>query len=380
MLFRTNDQIGGYGNTIMNQSWRGLVDGLPSPASNVLWLALAATTLALGLQGAARASRVNRPAAAVGILGLASVLITPISWHHHAVWVIPGLLVLVDDGRNRVRVAGATLIAVLLMIPARIDAPWRDRYTLLYAALLVWLLVIARREAASADLRLSRSVDHYYGHAYESMMYTGAVGAFSAWVHRLMERPFRSAPSGRVLEVGAGAGQHAAFVRDFDSYLETDLLVPSGDVTRRTEPGGTVVRTRLDAEDLGSLETASFDRVIATCLLAHLQNPHRALSEWRRVTRPGGTISIYLPMEPGMLLRFLRRFVMVPKARRLGQDHERTVAIDHRNHYPAMRAWVETEFAGDEIRRARYPIPFLGWNFALFDIVHITRGTADDPV
>lgn len=379
VLFRTNEQIDGFGDSIMNQSWRGLVDGLPSPAASTLWLVLVALTLALGLTGASRAVRVQQPVAAVGILGLASVLVTPISWHHHAVWVVPALLALVGDGRHRVRLAGATLITVLLMLPARVPAPLPDRYTMLYVVLLGWLLVLVWQASAATDRRLSRSLDRYYGEAYESVMYTGAVGFVSDWVHRLMERPFRASSSGRVLELGAGAGQHAAYVRDFDSYLETDLLVPAGDAVRRVEPGGSVVRARLDAEDLGGLDNASFDRVIATCLLAHLHHPHRALSEWRRVTRPGGTITIYLPMEPGMLLRLLRRIVMVPKARKLGQDHERTVAIDHRNHYPAMRAWIETEFAGDHIRRARFPIPWLGWNFALFDIVHVTRSATDRP-
>jgi alpha-1,2-mannosyltransferase len=161
LLFRTNDQIDGYGGSVMNQSWRGLVDGLPSPASSLLWLALAAITLLLGLQGAARACRVGRPAAAVGILGLASVLVTPIAWHHHAVWVVPAVLALVDDGRHRIRLAGATLITVLLMIPARLEGPLADRYTLLYVVLLGWLLVIVRQEAALVGRRLSQPLDRF---------------------------------------------------------------------------------------------------------------------------------------------------------------------------------------------------------------------------
>lgn len=201
-------------------------------------------------------------------------------------------------------------------------------------------------------------------------MYTGAVGLYSRFVHWLMERPFRRGRFNLVVEVGAGAGQHARSVRSWcGRYVESDVdssLV--GMHSRTTKGGAHVERMTLDAQDLSIFADDSVDRLIATCLLAHLDAPEMALTEWRRVMRDGGFVSVYVPCEPGWLLRTVRRIVMVPKARKFGQDHLATIYRDHRNHYPGMRAMMEGVFAGDVIRRVRFPFAFLGWNLSLFEV------------
>jgi len=79
------------------------------------------------------------------------------------------------------------------------------------------------------------------------------------------------------------------------------------------------VQTVADAQVLPFLDN-SFGRVIATCLLLHLQEPELALLEWRRVTENNGLITILIPTEPGLLLRLSRALLTSPKARRLGFD------------------------------------------------------------
>lgn len=220
----------------------------------------------------------------------------------------------------------------------------------------------------------SASPQRYFREAYNDVMYSGAVGVYSRFVHWLLERPYRHARTPVVLELGAGHGQHAPFVRgQVETYLETDLdatLAPAGE---RLVCGRPVQRRQLDATDLSEFADGSVDRVIATCLLAHLDRPEEALQEWRRVVRPGGYLTIYVPAEPGMLLRMLRHLVMVPKSRKHGQDHLATVYRDHRNHYPLMRTVLRSVFAGDEVKRVRFPLRWLGWNFSLFEVYHVTR-------
>ena len=80
-----------------------------------------------------------------------------------------------------------------------------------------------------------------------------------------------------------------------------------------------------------------------------------------------------MPCEPGMLLRLARATIMVPKARRFDEDHVATVYREHRNHYPAMRMLIDSTYSGDEVRRSRWPVPFVGWSFRLLDVVHATR-------
>jgi len=73
---------------------------LPSTAA---WAVVAAIVLAVGLRRAREAHVAGDELAAVSIVALAGVLISPISWVHHAVWIVPVTGVLLGDGRGRER-------------------------------------------------------------------------------------------------------------------------------------------------------------------------------------------------------------------------------------------------------------------------------------
>ena len=212
----------------------------------------------------------------------------------------------------------------------------------------------------------------YFADDYQEVMYTGAIGIFSELTHKLLDWPFRKTRTPVILEVGAGVGQHAKFaLTDFDRYFTTDLSEEAIHACQTDDPRVTAMVA--DAQQLSAFGDASVDRVIATCLLAHLSEPEKALQEWRRVLKPGGSISIYVPAEPGMLLRLLRQIFVVPKSRRLGNNHLEIIYRDHRNHYPSMRLMIRSVFSSDAIRQRRFPTRLVGWNFALFDIFHITK-------
>lgn len=220
------------------------------------------------------------------------------------------------------------------------------------------------------EVPLNSDPEEYFSEAYQDVMYTGVIGFYSRLVHRIMERPYRGLKTPVILEVGAGIGQHAPytsseFVRYIQSDISDDLIAHQLPTDSRIEP---VVA---NAEDLSNFADGSVDRVVATCLLAHLDNPEAALREWRRVVGPGGRISIYVPAEPGMLLRFLRHAAVAPKSKKHGQDHLAIVYRDHRNHFPGMREMIRGVFGGDQINRRRFPFPFLGWNLSLFEVYYI---------
>lgn len=214
--------------------------------------------------------------------------------------------------------------------------------------------------------------DSWYEEGYCSCYYEGVIGLVYKMVHRLMERPYdRQVGLSRIIEVGSGAGQHLPSVRHpYSYYLMTDI---DADLLPVVNNNSSIVESReMNAEKLGGIPDSSFDRLIATCLLAHLDNPMSALKEWRRVVRHGGSLSIYVAPEPGILLRCTRRLFIYPKQRRLGvSDFELLSYTTHKNHYPAMRAMLKSIFAEDKIKQRRFPLNF-PWNFVLFEIWHIT--------
>ena len=201
-------------------------------------------------------------------------------------------------------------------------------------------------------------------------MYTGFVGIYSKLAHLLMERPYNKKSFDKILEVGAGHGEHLSAVRcDFEEYIQSDIDIKLLKITKKLPRN--VKNISLDAQDLSIFKDNEFDRVVVTCLLAHLDNPRAALIEWQRVVKNGGFITLYIPTEMGLLLRLARRFIMVPKSRKHGQDHMRVVNLDHRNHYPYMRALLEDTYSSNKVIKNLYPFPKLTYDFNLFEIWQI---------
>jgi len=74
-----------------------------------LGLLLSAAVAALGVWGGASWYRHGEVGLAVVVVGLASLLASPVSWLHHFVWIVPLALVLVDRTRRRTSTSGRTV-------------------------------------------------------------------------------------------------------------------------------------------------------------------------------------------------------------------------------------------------------------------------------
>ncbi|HEY0640592.1 MAG TPA: glycosyltransferase 87 family protein [Pseudonocardiaceae bacterium] len=110
-------RIGGLEFT-SNQSLRGLVArfGLPDGVESVAWLGLSALVGVLALYGVAALRRHGDDVAALLVTATAALLVSPVSWSHHWVWVVLGLLWLADRARRlRTRSSYAVLTVVLLV-------------------------------------------------------------------------------------------------------------------------------------------------------------------------------------------------------------------------------------------------------------------------
>ncbi|MFY1635402.1 glycosyltransferase 87 family protein [Solwaraspora sp. WMMB335] len=86
-----------------NQSLAGvlarLYDSMETPG--LLWLSFASLLLALGLSRAAHAHADGDELTAFTLIGLTANVISPISWSHHLVFVIPAVIVLADAALRR---------------------------------------------------------------------------------------------------------------------------------------------------------------------------------------------------------------------------------------------------------------------------------------
>ena len=99
---------------------------------------------------------------------------------------------------------------------------------------------------------------------------------------------------GKVLEIGAGTGLNFPYYKTADEVTATE---PDPYMMRRAQrrlqdSGNNIELREASAEEL-PFETDSFDTVVGTLVMCSVPQPQRALSEIRRVLKPGGEYRFY---------------------------------------------------------------------------------------
>lgn len=100
-------------------------------------------------------------------------------------------------------------------------------------------------------------------------------------------------PGDRVLDIGTGTGSAAAAARgEGREVIGVDAAPGMLEIARREVPG-----VRFEEMDFAAMgfDDASMDVVIAAHSLLFARDQAAVLAEWRRVTRPGGRLSLSVP-------------------------------------------------------------------------------------
>jgi alpha-1,2-mannosyltransferase len=155
-----------------NQSLAGILERAVGGHWRLLWFPAVVVIVGLGLWRAVESSLAGDELRGVAIVGLIGALVSPISWIHHLVWIIPALAVIVGRGDDKRRLAVGFVIAALFV--ARLPyvghdelhsrgavAAWLEAsYGLLCAGVLLYLIrpvPLVRRLVATRGATRSRS-------------------------------------------------------------------------------------------------------------------------------------------------------------------------------------------------------------------------------
>jgi alpha-1,2-mannosyltransferase len=115
-------------HSLVNQSLLGALArlyGTVAPAQPA-WVPIALAVAIGGLVAGAMLSRAGRPVQGWTLVGITSVLVSPISWDHHWVWVVPVLAVLAGLVFTARPVVKAAWILAIVLISGIMGAwPWR---------------------------------------------------------------------------------------------------------------------------------------------------------------------------------------------------------------------------------------------------------------
>src|SRR5947207_195353 len=82
-----------------------------------LWVPLGLALGCVGLWRATRAHRAGAEVTAVALVGLTAVVVSPISWQHHAVWIVPAAAALIAWATTPKRAAVAILAVAVFLFP-----------------------------------------------------------------------------------------------------------------------------------------------------------------------------------------------------------------------------------------------------------------------
>ena len=175
-----------------------------------------------------------------------------------------------------------------------------------------------------------------------------------------------------VLEIGAGQGEHFPFVnKNFTTYTMSDISEwGTAEISKILEIDN---RVNFDKQDIQALTYPdnSYDRVITTCVIAHVDEGGGSWGEVRRVTKNEGTCSFLVSADPSILLRFIRATLTAPKMKKLGSPYLLINAISHRNSAGGIIEIAKHVFQQDEVQIKYFPFRVRSWNLSTHIIINV---------
>lgn len=152
-------------------------------------------------------------------------------------------------------------------------------------------------------------------------VYDAVFGGVSGWGRRRAAAEVNRLPGSRVLEVGVGTGLALPHYRPEKRIVGIDLsaemLAIAQTRVAREHLSNVSTLLEMDAEAT-SFPSGSFDIAVAMFVASVVPNPHRLLSEMRRVVRPGGHILFVNHFAAERGPRWWVERMLAPASRKLG--------------------------------------------------------------
>ncbi len=191
-------------------------------------------------------------------------------------------------------------------------------------------------------------------------------------IHHKMESSFDGQHFSACLELGGGNGQHLDYVlHKFDKYTLLDLR--KANLPSRWTTDSRIQTVVANAEGI-PFANNSFDRVIVTCFLHHVDNVENVLNELDRVLKPSGAATIFIPCDPGLFVRITRRLTTQRRATQLGfENYGLYIAREHRGHFASIIRIAQYVLRERSVKICWSPLPFRTWNLNGYVILSVNH-------
>ena len=225
----------------------------------------------------------------------------------------------------------------------------------------------------------TKILDDYYKKAYYEVFFQGGNSKLAKYYQNQLESYWVNGAH-VTLELGSGEGEHFRFIKNsgtIEKYIALDLR-PQPD-SLKLESGFEWMQA--NAENI-PLPSNSVDRIVATCLLLHLENPLALLLEIKRLLKQDGEFALLIPSDPGLLVRIGRVLLTRSKMKKAGISNPGLIySLEHPNHIGGLLKLIKATFLDENFHRyekevawkLRFiyrPFRIRSWNMNLFIVVH----------
>ena len=186
--------------------------------------------------------------------------------------------------------------------------------------------------------------------SYSKHLYTGFLGILFRISHELMEKNYRlfKGEKIKVLEVGGGKNPHIKYLRHlFNEYHSIDIDDNNELEYFYNQEYPLIKFQKYNGKNI-PFKDNTFERIIISHCLEHINFPEEFLNELLRVTKKNGIISIALPTDPGIAWRigrfFIKKFLQKKTHKLSDLDYEYVNAIEHVNSIFNLRTIIRKKF------------------------------------
>lgn len=221
--------------------------------------------------------------------------------------------------------------------------------------------------------------DLFYNKYFDLFYNSGFQGLGSKYFHKSIEANWENMYPKRVLEIGAMGGHHFKYMKLSNPssvvYIASDIRRTDIDSeTIELRNGSVKVKWVRDDICNSNFSNMKFDRIVSTCVFAHVENPVDAVYELRRILNLGGEIAIGLPTDPGFLNRLIKQCYSYPRITRRGFPKVKLYnAISHKNSIFSLRYIFDEVFQNDYTTWNFYPFGIPSFDLNLFAVFRAKR-------
>jgi hypothetical protein len=212
-----------------NQSLAGLLARLydSAQAPGLLWIAFTLVLLAVGLSRAVAAHTEGDELIAFTLVGLTANVVSPISWTHHLVWIVPAIIALLDQAQRR-RSASRGLMARSRTSPGLREPIWFPALTgLRHAGVAVGLWVLFLVSPIWPYEHQLPAVSHYADGLYGALAENSLIIALIMLVALLPSRPGAEPAFGNLSQrMSASRRTPSRAVDPLAGSVRKDLVLP----------------------------------------------------------------------------------------------------------------------------------------------------------